>query len=55
MYIFQPFAYPFVYLFKWLAELFRLISTGCFWLYSKLLGASIWLNDVTELEVWPKD
>jgi len=55
MYILGPFVFPFVWLFKLLAELFRLISSGCFWLYEKLLGASIWLNDLTELNVWPKD
>jgi hypothetical protein len=55
MFIFAPFAFPFVYLFKWLAELFRIISTFCFSLYSKFLGLSMWLNDITELEIWPKE
>ena len=55
MFIFAPFAYPFVYLFKWLAELFRIVSNGCFWLYDKLLWLSIRLNDITELEIWKKE
>jgi hypothetical protein len=55
MFIFGPIAYPFIFLFKWLAELFRVISVGCFWLYSLLLGWSMWLNDATELNFWSRD
>ena len=55
MYIFSQVAIPFIWILRLLAELFRYISVGCFWLYDKMLGASIWLNDITEAEVWPKD
>ena len=55
MFIFAQVAVPFIWVLRLLAELFRKISVGCYWLYMKLLGASIWLNDVTEAEVWPKD
>jgi hypothetical protein len=55
MYIFQPFAFPFIWLFKWLAQLFLLLSNWCYWLYDKSLGFSIWLNDITESETWPRD
>jgi len=55
MFIFSQVAVPFIWILRLLAELFRHISLGCFWLYEKLLGASIWLNDITEAEVWPKD
>jgi hypothetical protein len=48
-------AVPFIWILRLLAELFRHISLGCFWLYDKLLSASIRLNDITEAEVWPKD
>ena len=55
MFILEPFAIPFIYLFKWLAELFLLISNGAFSLYSKLLGASMWLNDAVESNIWPRE
>jgi len=55
MFILEPFAIPFIYLFKWLAELFLLASNGAYWLYSKLLGASMWLNDAVESNIWPKE
>lgn len=55
MFIFSQVAIPFIWFFKILAELFRILSNGCYWLYMKLLGISIWINDITEAEVWPKD
>ncbi len=55
MYIFAQVAVPFIWILRLLAELFRGLSNGFYWLYDKFLGASIWLNDITEADVWPKD
>ena len=55
MFIFSQVAVPFIWILRLLAELFRKVSLGLFWLYEKFLGASMWLNDITEAEVWPKD
>lgn len=55
MYIFAQVAVPFIWILRLLAELFRVLSNGCYWLYDKFLGASMWLNDVTEADVWPRD
>jgi len=55
MFILEPFAIPLIYLFKWLAAAFLWLSNSTYWLYSKLLGASMWLNDVVEGSIWPRD
>jgi hypothetical protein len=55
MFVFEPFAIPFIYLFKWLAELFLLISNLAFSAYSALLGWSMWLNDKVEANIWSRD
>jgi len=55
MYIFASLAFPFIWLTKLLAELFRVLSNVCYWLYYQVLGFSIWLNDITESDVWPKE
>jgi len=55
MFIFSQVAIPFIWILRLLGELFRYISVGSYWLYMKLLGASIWLNDITEAEVWSRD
>ena len=55
MFILEPFALPFIYLFKWLAQFCLLLSNGLFAVYSKLLGWSMDLNDIVEANVWPKD
>lgn len=47
-------ALPFVLGLRMLAFAFQSLSNGCFWVYDKLLGASIWLDDKTESKVWPK-
>ena len=55
MYVFGTLATPFIYLLKWVARLFLALSHGCFAIYEALIGASMWLNDLTEAGVWPKD
>lgn len=55
MYIFGPMVFMFVYLLKWLAELFRICSVSFYWLYTRFLRMSIRLNDATELNIWPRD
>lgn len=55
MFILEPFALPFIYLFKWLAELCLLLSNLLFASYSALLGWSMKLNDIVEASVWPRD
>ena len=55
MYVFGTLAIPFIYLFKWVARLFLFVSNICYSAYSALLGASMWLSDLTEANVWPKE
>jgi hypothetical protein len=55
MYVFGTLATPFIYLLKWVARFFLALSNGCFAVYEALIGASMWLNDLTEAGVWPKD
>ena len=55
MFILEPFALPFIYLFKWLAAVFLFISNISYAIYSKLLGWSMDINDAVEASVWPKD
>jgi hypothetical protein len=55
MFILEPFALPFIYLFKWLAELCLLLSNLLFASYSALLGWSMKLNDIVEASIWPRD
>jgi hypothetical protein len=55
MYIFASLATPFIYLLKWIAELFLFLSNIFGSAYSRLIGASIWLNDIVEANVWPKE
>jgi hypothetical protein len=55
MFIFQPFAFPFIWLFKWLATAFLFLSNAMYTVYGWCLGFSIWLNDITESETWPRD
>jgi hypothetical protein len=55
MFILEPFALPFIYLFKWLAAVFLFISNISYATYSKLLGWSMDINDAVEARVWPKD
>ena len=55
MYVFGTLAIPFIYLLKWLARLFLFLANCFFSAYEALLSASMWLNDLTEAGVWPKD
>lgn len=55
MFIFGPVAYPFIVLFNWIAKFFLLLSNWCYWAYDKALGASMWLNDITESNYWTRD
>jgi len=55
MFILEPFALPFIYLFMWLAKLCLLLSNLLYAAYSKLLGWSMDLNDLVESNVWPKE
>jgi hypothetical protein len=55
MFILEPFAIPFIYLFKWLAAIFLFISNTSYAAYSSLLGWSMKINDVVEASVWPRE
>ncbi len=55
MFIFSGLATPFIVLLKWIAEFFLFLSNGFYKLYDWSLGASIWLNDSTESDVWTRD
>jgi len=55
MFVLEPFAIPFIYLFKWLAAAFLWLSNACYFLYSTLLGWSIKLNDLVESNIWSRD
>jgi len=55
MYVFGTLAIPFIYLLKWVARFFLALSNFCFAAYEKLIGAAMWLSDLTEAGVWPKE
>ena len=55
MFIFSGIATPFIVILKWIAELFLSLSNGFYKLYDWTLGASIWLNDETESDVWIRE
>lgn len=55
MYVFASLATPFIYLLMWIAEFFSFLSRIFGSLYSAFIGASIWLNDIVEAGVWPKE
>ena len=55
MFIFSGLATPFIVLLKWVAEFFLFLSNAFYKLYDWSLGASIWLNDETESDVWIRE
>jgi hypothetical protein len=55
MFIFSGIATPFIVILKWIAEFFLFLSNTCYKLYDWSLGASIWLNDETESDVWIRE
>lgn len=55
MFIFSTLATPLIVLLKWIAKFFLLLSNAFYSLYDWTLGASIWLNDSTESDVWIRE
>lgn len=55
MYVFGTLATPFIYLLGWVARFFLFLSNACFAAYEKFLSAAMWLSDITEAGVWPKE
>lgn len=55
MFVIGVLATPFIILMNWIARGFLFLSNGCYAVYQAILGASMWLNDITEADVWPKE